>query len=264
MIVLKEAYYYEHLNHDYVINHTHDCFELVFYIKGKAVTSTENASYSMSAPCIAIIPPNLSHDEKEVTETYVYVAQYDSDEKVSNDIDIHTLNQEQADRLIDIFKQIVALNKDNLDKKEKEQKQLLFSVVLSLLQTFRFMSKSDTDQNNAVIFVKNFIKKNYSLNIDYEALAVSYGYSYSRLRHIFKKYTDTSLHQYCNYIRLTNAKKLLKETNYSVNKIAALCGYNSNVVFNIAFRKEMNISPLKFRDIVRKNNAGDVIQMGGQ
>jgi len=262
MIKLKSAYYYEHLNHDYVTNHNHDCFELVFYYKGKALISVQNASYTVTAPSVAIIPPHLKHDEKEFSETCVYVVQYETDEKISNDIDIHVLNEEQSERIKIIFDQLVTRVDADTQKGKNSQYNQLFSVILSLLQTFRFMSKTDADQVNAVLFVKNFIKKNYMYKIDYEALAVTYGYSYSRLRHIFKNVTGVSIHKYCSSVRLSNAKNLLADTNIPISKIATLSGFSSNALFDIFFSKEMDISPIQFRELVRKQAAGEVIRMG--
>ena len=40
---------------------------------------------------------------------------------------------------------------------------------------------------------KAFIKENYQQNIDFELLAKTYGYSYSRFRHIFKNENNISL-----------------------------------------------------------------------
>lgn len=264
MITLKSAYYYEHLSHDYVTNHNHDCFELVFYYHGKSLISVTNASYSVNAPTIAIIPPHLKHDEKEFSETQIYVVQYESDEKISNDIDIYALSEKQSEQLKEIFAQLVPYDLGKFNPKQIQQKTQEFSVILSLLQTYRFISKSDADQENAVMFVKNFIKKNYAMKIDYEALAATYGYSYSRLRHIFTNYTGVSIHKYCCSIRLTNAKRLLSDTNISIHKIASMCGFSSNTLFDIFFQKEMDISPKEFRQLVRQQEAGNVVRMGGK
>ena len=94
--------------------------------------------------------------------------------------------------------------------------------------------------------IKSYIKENYKQDIDFKAIASSYGYSYDRFRHIFVTETGVSLNQYLLNCRLYAAKQMLINTNLSVKEIANECGFKSDVYFNIFFTKRMDISPLKF------------------
>ena len=124
------------------------------------------------------------------------------------------------------------------------------------------MEEDDEEQIKLTQFAKSHIERNYSLNIDYKSLAKSYGYSYSRFRHIFKERVGVAPHQYCLSLRLNNAKKLLKETNFPINKVAKNCGFESESSFDVFFINEMNITPSEFRRIVKVREDGDVIQIG--
>lgn len=71
-------------------------------------------------------------------------------------------------------------------------------------------------------------------------------YHFSR---VFKKHMNCSPYQYLTSYRINNAKKLLHNTNLSVQEIAFSSGFNSVSHFITKFKKHTNLSPKKFRDI---------------
>ena len=261
MVRIHSFVYYEHPNTDYVLQHKHDCCECIFFLEGKATISSKNVVYTITSPSIAMIPPFIYHDEKEITNTKMFIVLFSQDEEM-NDISVKSLSEEQYERIKNIFNEIYALEKDNEDGKNYKKQKSLFALILSLLQAFRFMEKDDTDQIQLVNFSKTYIERNYSLSINYKALADSYGYSYSRFRHIFKDQTGMSPHQYCLSLRLANAKSLLKETSLPIKKISKKCGFNNEIAFDIVFKKAMKISPSEFRELVKIQEDGAVIRIG--
>ena len=261
MVKIHQFVYYEHPNTDYVVQHKHDYCECIFFIDGKATISSKNVVYTIYSPSIAMIPPFVFHDEKEITDTKMFIVLFSQDEEM-NDISVQSLSEEQNEKIMNIFNEIYALEKDNQNNDNHKKQRSLYSLMLSLLQAFKFMEKEDADQIQLVDFSKTYIERNYALSIDYKALSDSYGYSYSRFRHIFKDHTGMSPHQYCLSLRLAHAKALLKETNLPIKKISKSCGFNNEVSFDIAFKKEMNISPSDFRELVKIQEDGAVVKIG--
>ena len=264
MVKIHSFVYYEHPNTDYVIEHKHDSRECIFFIDGKATISTTKVAYTVSAPSIAMIPSYLVHDEKEITNTKMFIVLFDSEDNDEKEIIISTLSNEQNEKIRNIFEEMYELEKNKENKSEYQKQCSLFALVLSLLRAFRFMEKEDVDQTRLANFAKNHIEQNFSINIDYKALAESYGYSYSRFRHIFKNFTGMPPHQYCLYIRLNYVKKLLRETNEPISVIAKKCGFDNEIEFDIFFKKKMNISPKAFRKLVQVQEEGAVIRIGGR
>ena len=67
------------------------------------------------------------------------------------------------------------------------------------------------------------------------------------LRRIFNSNVGTSPIKYINNLRLEKAKYMLLSTDYSVEKIAFLCGFSDPYYFSRIFRKEFSIPPSRYR-----------------
>jgi AraC-like DNA-binding protein len=64
----------------------------------------------------------------------------------------------------------------------------------------------------------------------------------------FKKITGNTPHEYVLTSRINSAKFYLKTTHLSVEEIGFSHGFSSSSAFCTAFRKNLGITPLKFRD----------------
>ncbi len=93
----------------------------------------------------------------------------------------------------------------------------------------------------------DFISKNYTDDIKAYEVARICNLSYSYFSRIFKKYMKKSFSEYLNYIRITNAEKLLTSTNDSVTEIAVKCGFTTSSYFIQQFKQQRGISPKQFR-----------------
>ena len=69
----------------------------------------------------------------------------------------------------------------------------------------------------------------------------------SRLRHLFKHETGTTLSQYLKMVRLRQAEMLLRTTFLSMKEIAKLLGITSHSSFARAFKKTYGVSPTAYR-----------------
>jgi AraC-like DNA-binding protein len=70
--------------------------------------------------------------------------------------------------------------------------------------------------------------------------------------HAIKRNTNLSFTEYLNYLRISNAVKLLQSGNpgMSMSELSELCGYSSEATFYRNFKSIVGVSPNKFRDIV--------------
>ena len=93
----------------------------------------------------------------------------------------------------------------------------------------------------------SYFNENYNLDINIEEYAVSRGMSVSWFIRNFKKYTGTTPMQFITSIRITNAQMLLETTNYAINEIARIVGYDNPLYFSRLFRKQKGCPPSHYR-----------------
>ncbi|MCL6271898.1 DNA-binding transcriptional regulator [Sansalvadorimonas sp. 2012CJ34-2] len=74
------------------------------------------------------------------------------------------------------------------------------------------------------------------------------GLSRSNLETRFHRETGCSLHKYISNSQLARAKELLVSSDKSIADIACLCGYPSVQYLYALFRKEVGMTPKRFRD----------------
>lgn len=244
---IKSLVYYEHHHNDYIMEHSHNCYECVFYLNGKGKITVENEVYNYSGPTISIVGPGKKHDEETEEFSQLYIVLFELDDNTLFDRNLILQCDESTNNMFrQIFEQILEEYNKCSDFSLKIADSY-FDIILSY-----FLRNVDGPVNRErnsdfIERVKSYIKENYKQDIDFKPIAYSYGYSYDRFRHIFVEKTGTGLNQYLLNCRLYAAKQLLINTKMTVKAIAKECGFKNEVYFNIFFTKRMNMSPLKFR-----------------
>jgi len=96
---------------------------------------------------------------------------------------------------------------------------------------------------------KCFIHDNVNNNISLQEIAHTSFLSKYCFQRYFSSFFNISPTDYLVKLRLSNAKKLLKESNQSITAIALSCGYNSSQYFNYSFKNAMGVTPSQYRDL---------------
>ena len=101
----------------------------------------------------------------------------------------------------------------------------------------------------------DYLHRNYQENIKLSTLAEYVHLNESYLSSIIKKSTGLSFTEILNQIRIDEAKKLLINTNLSVEKIADTTGFSSWSYFSRVFKKCCGITPAEYRRKGTKNSS---------
>lgn len=104
------------------------------------------------------------------------------------------------------------------------------------------------DARSVLLIVKRYIENNYTnselcTNLLSKQFCISLGY----LSTTFNKEFDVTVTKYIITLRMDYAKKLLKETQLSINDIAENCGFNNLSYFMRTFKKYVGCTPNDFR-----------------
>jgi AraC-like DNA-binding protein len=116
--------------------------------------------------------------------------------------------------------------------------------ILSLLLEQNQLSSSISNLKEVIAYIDENSEKPLNIH-DLAHLASLSIYHFSRK---FKKFTGLSPHEYVIVKRLTRAKSLLKNTEFSINKISEMVGFSSPSHFIATFKKHTHMTPKEFRD----------------
>lgn len=107
-------------------------------------------------------------------------------------------------------------------------------------------------QDESVALVQSWMRTHLGDNLTSLKLAEIAGLSERQLRRRFQAATGLSPLSYLNQIRIEEAQSLLRESNLPVADIAHATGFASAAYFTQSFRKQVKLSPMEYRTLVRK------------
>ncbi len=145
---------------------------------------------------------------------------------------------------------------------------LILLLTLTLLSSMKFIKKVveedddsekiiisydrveiEEEQNNDLQRITEYIASNYANpEFSVEQLAKGAGVSTSKIPTLLKKQYSMNFKQYLNTVRITEAKRLLLESDHQIVTIAHSVGYNNIPHFNRTFKQLTELSPKKFRE----------------
>lgn len=126
---------------------------------------------------------------------------------------------------------------------------------LFVLNMLRNLATSGCEQyevsENAAARINKYLSEHYNENITLQDLADILFYSPRHINRIFDQYFNSSFAKVLSQYRVNYAKNYLIESDYSIEKIAALVGYSSsNTLFKL-FKEIEGVTPGQYREIHR-------------
>ncbi len=95
--------------------------------------------------------------------------------------------------------------------------------------------------------VFEYVEKNYKENLKIDDMAKLCNMSYSYFSHFFNRVMKKSFSEYLNFVRITEAEKLLITTPFTITEIAYEVGFSNTSYFINTFKALKNITPLQYR-----------------
>ena len=151
-----------------------------------------------------------------------------------------------------VFKRIIL----ELQRCQEDYEEMLTLLLRHLLIIFhRELTRKHVLKNeyldHEMDTAASYFNENYNRDINIEEYATSRGMSVSWFIQNFKKFTGTTPMQFITSIRITNAQMLLETTNYAVNEIAHIVGYDNPLYFSRLFHKQKGCSPSEYRKLLK-------------
>lgn len=227
-------------------NHTHPYYELVYYYKGNGKVSIMNKTYDFAPNTYSISRPEDYHNEEGTANTDIIYISF-----TLNNFELENGVYKDSDG--EIGKLIYKCYK------ELQEKKPMFQLVLNnlaeriILQFMRCNIRDKTQVDDSFAYILNYIDMNATQNLTVKQLANNIGYNYNYFRELFFSKKGVSLKEYLIEKKISCAEKLLTSTDYTLNKIATACGFNSASHFCTVFKKINGITPQAFKEQANKN-----------
>lgn len=98
-----------------------------------------------------------------------------------------------------------------------------------------------------ILQIRAYLAQNYARKLTLQALSAQFGLSPCYLQRLFKRYTGQSPTAYLIYLRMNQAKKLMRTTSLSISEISYSVGIENLGYFTRQFRQQEGQTPQQYR-----------------
>ena len=268
-------------SHDFEINfyrdkdlrtvsmHSHDFYELYFFMQGSVGYIVENGHYKLEAGDILLISPTNLH-QMDISGTPVYerivlwlntkylfqLSTQNTDLSLCFKISSKHKNHLLRDPILAETLKSYLLNLYTLSKSDKYGDDISCEIYIKaiLLNLSKYLKSAkyentEIESNDIVRKVTDFVNAhlNQSLNLDMLAKEVFISKYY--LAHLFKEETGITLYQYIIKKRLILSKRYI-EQKLPITEVYSKCGFTDYSNFFRAFKQEYDITPKQYFKLI--------------
>ena len=243
--------------------HAHDFLELYYFLDGSVTYYIEDQVYDLCPGDLLIIPAGKMHrpviaNEHAAYERMVlwitpqYLQGIDSPagdlqknlQKVGEHGYCVPFRGDETVFVTALLKKLLYMQKNNTDPKF-----CAGAVELYLWTIFRSYGVIDTTHRNetqVIPQVIRYITEHFNEPLTLEEIAAEFFVSKSYLNRHFKAYTNSTVYAYIMALRLTHARRMLREGIPAV-EAGRECGFSDYSTFYKAFKTQTGLSPQQFK-----------------
>lgn len=243
--------------------HAHDFLELYYFLDGSVTYYIEDQVYDLCPGDLLIIPAGKMHrpviaNEHAAYERMVlwitpqYLQSIDSPagdlqknlQKVGEHGYCVPFRGDETVFVTALLKKLLYMQKNDTDPKF-----CAGAVELYLWTIFRSYGVIDTTHRNetqVIPQVIRYITEHFSKPLTLEDIAAEFFVSKSYLNRHFKAYTNSTVYAYIMALRLTHARRMLREGVPAV-EAGRECGFSDYSTFYKAFKTQTGLSPQQFK-----------------
>lgn len=132
---------------------------------------------------------------------------------------------------------------------------LLITVFCHMIRTGindMYVSAQCTSRVQPVLPILQYIHSNFQ-NIALSDLSEKFNYTPQHLCRMIKAHTGQTFNQHLLEIRISRARQLLISTDFSINRIASLSGFDCVTYFHRRFKEATGLSPQVYRNSMRSH-----------
>lgn len=230
-----------------------DQYILIYCTEGKGIIEVEDQIYRLEKSDAFCIPRNVRHkyyaDEKEPWSIlWVHFKGDNTNYFPLEERKIVHINSRHSDnRMMVLFNLLFRV----LERNYTIGNFIYISQVLSLiLSEIYFREKVDESsvQDRHVTMVIRYMYQHLRENLTLEEISEEVQLSKSYLNAVFKAQTGKSPVEFFIHLKMQEACKLLKSTDYYIYEVSSELGYTDQYYFSRIFKKVVGVSPKDYKN----------------
>jgi len=248
--------------------HRHPDIEINFCLSGSYSVKIDNTTLVMNKGDLVIASPMAAHEvlgnDGDNTMLVIvvgttFLSEYFKYFRNLSSSELHFKLNATKDRvLLELLKETAELRENPSDFSELKVRGNLYKICASILEKISNKNKGDRMTKNLhsisnIEKALELVYHNYNEELKIEEIAKLCGYSASNFCKVFKKITGTTFHKFLNHHRVQVAKKLLAETNVSVEQISYTVGFSNTKNLCRIFKDIMKCSPGYYRKKINQD-----------
>lgn len=246
--------------------HRHaDCAELVFMVNGQGIHMVGDHIYATKPGDVLIYNAGVPHDERPRGEapleyyccgiTNLRIKGLRENWIFSPETEPVLQMNKQAEQVFNLFGMLHEAIGAGGPFAFDRGRYLMISILLEVLDYARTNAVAREQEPDTLgQRIKQYIDENYLKNLTLTSISEQLGISPYYLGRLFKEKTTYSPMQYVINCRMGEAQTLLIETRDSVTRIAERVGYDNPNYFNLLFKKNIGITPGKYRKTMENDD----------
>ena len=252
---------FHHVFHSYREYHSHDFFEFIICFQGAYKHIVNGKDYPMGKLDSAMLYPSDSHSLIEKKEDACHYCISVREEKFRSlalsidpsffkrfkEGDYHpfSLSEARLKRIV-YFLSLIKEKEGNIYEQEPLVSYLLFNLFEPL-----FIQHESISENNRPAWLSELlieINKPDNLHWNVDDVTQKTNYSKTHLSRIFKQYVGTSIGEYLQEVKLSNARDILINSDMSITELCDIIGHSSLSHFSSVFKKRYGLAPGKYKE----------------
>lgn len=251
--------------------HFHNEYEFYYLVAGDSTYIINGEIYSIEKGTFVFVPKGVPHmtdnqSSKKVVERFLL----SFDESIFSEKNKYILDALSETRVLHVpdtilpkIEKIITKIETEYKQEDKGSKELVDLYIVELMiMMYRHKCKKKTkirESDKIVYDVSDYIMLHYAEDISLKNISKTFNISEGYLSRKFKEVSGLCINQYITYVRISNAEKLLENSDLSVTQIADMCGFCGSTYFSSVFKKFKGVAPLAYRKQRLKDISDDSI-----
>ncbi|TNJ59280.1 helix-turn-helix domain-containing protein [Paenibacillus hemerocallicola] len=267
-------YYFEFGKHFVFRGESHDFWELLYVDKGELEVWADDRCYRMGQGTLIFHKPNEFHKFHAENDKApnVIVLTFDCRSKAMKRFEnaVIKLNDEERSLLAKIIKEGVAAFEfpfrhplvRKADAPIGAEQMIKLNLEALLIQLLRredwhaepprqTMPAKEKEYDALTTKTMGLLADSVGSRVTLEELSDKLGVSKTVLKDVFKNNTGQTVMEFFSYLKMEQAKLLIREGTYNFTEISALLGFSTVHVFSKAFKRSVDMTPSEYAKSVK-------------